>query len=285
MTCLFAFAPYDVYAAYDSQVKIGHALRGETGSLKGNKPGDQTGNEVCIEDWSYSVFSASGYHWKYVLRAKNHDLARAMAEQMKEICANEKIGYDQNDPDCTTLYDEAKKNDWNIAGIKKKCETTCSDAISVCLNAEGVKIAKRWNTSRMKQDLVKTGEFECFDTKEYTKSSKKLVTGDILLYPGRHAAVVVESDNPFTYRMTYKNRDGHTTKIEVEENTYVRLNPNNGSEPDNIRMDSDKDITDEVRVLRDHTFVGWKKTGRRTLTAFYKSERQKMKVVCEKVKI
>lgn len=285
MTAFFAFAPYVVYAAHDPHVKIGHALRGEKGSLKGNKPGDQTGNEICIEDWSYSVFSASGYHWKYVLRAKDHDLARAVAEHMKEICSNDKIGYDQNEPDCTTLYEEAKKNDWDISGIRKKCETTCSDAISVCLNAEGVKISKTWNTSRMKQDLEKTGEFECFDSKDYTKSSKKLVVGDILLYPGRHAAVVVESDNPFMYKLTYLNKKGKTVSIEIEENKYVQINPNNSSEVRRIKMNGDLDISDEEAALKNHTFAGWEKTGTRTLTACYKPMRQKMKLVTEKVKI
>ena len=112
--------PADVYAA-SPKVRIGHAVIGEKG-LKGNKPGDQKGNEVFVEDWSYSIFSSSGYHWVYVLRPKDHDLARAIAAHMVEICENKKIGYDQNTPDSGTLFDEAKKNDWDITRIKSGCD-------------------------------------------------------------------------------------------------------------------------------------------------------------------
>lgn len=284
VSMLCFYFPAGAYAESKVKVKIGHAVTGENG-LKGNKPGNQTGIETRTEDWSYSIIPSSGYHWKYVIRAKDHDLARAIAKHMKEICSNDKIGYDQNEPDCTTLYDEAKKKDWDITAVKKKCETTCSCAVSVCLNAEGVKVPKLWNTSNMKKDLMKTDLFECFETKDYTKSSKKLMTGDILIVPGKHTAVVIESDNPFTYKLTYLDEEGKTKVTEIEENKYVRINPNNSSEPTSLKMDSDKDITGEEAYLKDHVFKGWQKTGARSLTACYKPERQAMKVVTEKVKI
>lgn len=277
-------APAKVSAASSSKVKIGHAVSGEKG-LKGNKPGDQTGSEVRIEDWSYSIFGTSRSHWKYVLRAKDHDLARAIAKHMTEICDNEKIGYDQNDPDCITLYDEAKAKGWDIKAIKKKCETTCSDAVSVCLNAEGVKVPKRWNSSKMKKDLLETDLFECLDTKDYAQSSKKLVPGDILIAPGRHTAVVIESDNPFTYKLTYSNAGGETIDMRLEEGVYITINPNNSNEPSRVKMDSDIDMTNEKAVLAGHIFVGWEKTGTRTLTACYKPERQIMRIKTDKVKI
>lgn len=282
---LFSFCfPAGTYADSTAKVRIGHAVIGENG-LKGNKPGNQTGIETRTEDWSYSIIPTNGYHWKYVLRAKDHDLARAIARHMEEICSNNKIGYDQNEPDCTTLYDEAKKKNWDIPAIKTKCETTCSNAVSVCLNAEGIKMPKLWNSSNMKKDLMKTDLFECFETKDYTKSSKKLLTGDILVTPGKHTAVVIESDNPFMCKLTYIDEEGNTAVTEIEENKLVHINPNNSTETTSIKMNKDRDITDREAYLKEHIFTGWKKTGTRSLTACYKPERQEMRPVTEKVKI
>jgi len=276
--------PSGAYAESTPNVTIGHAVTGEKG-LKGNKTGNQTGAETRTEEWSYSMMPGSRYHWKYVLRAKDHDLARAIAKHMKEICANDRIGYDQNQPDSTSLYDEAEKKDWKISKIKKKCETTCSNAVSVCLNAEGVKVPKQWNSSNMKKDLMATDLFESFDSKDYTRSSKKLVTGDILVAPGKHTAVVIESDNPFMCKLTYMNEEGVSAVIEAEENHFIRLNPNNSTETTSIKLDKDKDITAEEAQLKDHVFIGWQKTGSRSLTACYRPERQAMRPAAEKKQI
>ena len=276
--------PADSFAA-GSAVRIGHAVHGERGGLKGNKAGDYKGREVYIEDWTYSVLSVSRYHWKYVFRAKDHDLARGIASNMKAICSNDKIGYDQKSPDCTSLYDKAEAKDWDISAINSWCETTCSNAVSVCLNAEGVDIPKSWNTSRMKKDLMATDLFECLDAKEYVKSSRKLVLGDILLNPGHHTAVVVESDNPFTYTLKYIDPDGKDVEKQIEENKYIRINPNNSSEPVRVKMDSDRELTKEDAALKDHELTGWEATGSGTYTARFRPERQQMKISGEKVKI
>lgn len=273
------------YAVSSSSVKIGHAVHGETGNLKGNKAGDYKGREVYIENWTYSAFSFSRYHWKYVLRAKDHDLARAIAANMKAVCKNNNIGYDQNSSDNATFYDAAKANGWDISGVSKKCETTCSNAISVCLNAEGVKMPRKWHTSRMKKSLMDTGMFDCFTDAAYVKSAAKLVPGDILLFPGRHTAVVVESDNPFTYKLSYKNAKGKSVSVQIEEDTDVRLNPNNGTEPMSIKMDSDKNLAEIHVSLTNHDLNGWTRTGDRDFTASYKPKRAQLKITAEKVKI
>ena len=290
LTALLVLASFSMlsdvsYAANSSGVKIGHAVYGESGRLKGNKAGDKNGREVFIENWTYSVLGMSRYHWKYVLRCKDHDIARNLAAHMKDICSNNKIGYDQRNSDCTTLYDEARANGWNIAGINNKCETTCSNAISVCLNAEGIEIPRNWNSGRMRRDLVETGMFECFKSDQYVKSAEKLVPGDILIKPGHHAAMVVESDNPFTYKLTYLNLDGKTVSARIEENEDVLINPNNSSKMVYIKMDSDKDLKDEEPSLRNYRFAGWKKTGPQAFMACYKAERQMLRLKTKKAKI
>lgn len=290
MAALLATASFPVlsgasYAVSSSSVKIGHAVHGETGNLKGNKAGDYKGREVYIENWTYSAFSFSRYHWKCVLRAKDHNLARAIAANMKAVCKNNNIGYDQNSSDNATFYDAAKANGWDIAGVSKKCETTCSNAVSVCLNAAGVRMPRKWHTSRMKKSLMDTGLFDCYTKAEYVKSANKLVPGDILLYPGRHTAVVVESDNPFTYKLSYKNQKGKSVNVQIEEDTDVLVNPNNRSEPLTIRMDSDKNLSEVEVSLKNHDPNGWTRTGERAFTACYKPKREQMKISAEKVKI
>ena len=273
------------FAVSSSRVKIGHAVHGETGNLKDNKAGDYKGREIYIENWSYSAFSFSRYHWKYVLRAKDHDLARAIAANMKAVCNNNNIGYDQNSSDNATFYDAAKANGWDIAGVRKKCETTCSNAVSVCLNAEGVKVPRKWNTSRMKKSLLNTGLFDCYTDAEFVKSATRLVPGDILLYPGRHTAVVVESDNPFTYKLSYKNSKGKSVSVQIEEDAEVRVNPNNGTGLMSIKMDGDKNLAEVQVSLKNHDMSGWTRTGNRDFTACYKPKRAQMKISAEKVKI
>lgn len=273
-----------VFAAA-SPVKIGHAVHGERGGLKGNKAGDYKGREVYTENWTYSMLGVSRYHWKYVFRAKDHELAKGIARNMKAICGNDKIGYDQELPDSTSLYDKAEAKDWDISAITSRCETTCSNAVSVCLNAEGVDIPKNWNTGKMKKDLMDTGMFECLSAKEYVKSSEKLVEGDILLNPGHHTAVVVESGNPFTYTLSYKRANGKTAKVYIEEGTYIQINPNNSTEPLRVVLDDNMELTEEDASLKDHEFAGWVRSDGNTYTARYKPKREQMRLSGEKVKI
>ena len=117
------------------------------------------------------------------------------------------------------------------------------------------------------------------------KSAAKLVPGDILLFPGRHTAVVVESDNPFTYKLSYKNAKGKSVSVQIEEDTDVRLNPNNGTEPMSIKMDSDKNLAEIHVSLTNHDLNGWTRTGDRDFTACYRPKRAQLKITAEKVKI
>ncbi len=281
----FSMLPAASYAKNPAGVRIGHAVYGERGSLKGNKAGDRKNREVFIEDWTYSILGGSRYHWKYVLRAKDHELARGIAANMKAICQNNNIGYDQNKPDCATLYDKASANGWDIAGISSKCETTCSNAISVCLNAEGVNVPRQWNTGRMRKDLMNTELFVCLSSKEYVRSYEKLVPGDILVKPDHHAAVVVESDNPFTYTLEYISPDGKKRTEEIKEDSDILINPNNSKNPYTIKMKSDIDLSGEKPELSNYELTGWTKTDSGCFMACYRPKEQTMKLKTEKKKL
>ena len=114
-------------------VKIGHASIDENGKARGGAAGDQTGREVCTRDW-YSK------NWNKVIRAKNSKIAEKIAKAMEAACANNNIGYDQNQR--TTLFVQAQAKKWDISKITTKCETDCSALVAVCVNAAGVSVSK-----------------------------------------------------------------------------------------------------------------------------------------------
>lgn len=174
-------------------VKIGQATCDERGKATGGKAGDQTGREVAISNWSYSKTPGAWNHWDKVLRAKDPKIAEKIAKSMKDACANDRIGYDLSSSDRGTLYDEAKRFGWDLSKIKVKCETSCVDLVSVCLNSAGIKTPKYWASKNVYKDLMATRKFECLVGKAYVASSDKLKPGDILNAPDApHTAMVVE---------------------------------------------------------------------------------------------
>ena len=104
-------------------VKIGHASCDEYSRASGGNAGDQTGREVCVRDWYNG-------NWNVVLRPKFSDVAEKMAVFCEAVCANPKVGYDQNQRN--TLRAAAMAAGWDGAKIATACETDCSAFMSVC---------------------------------------------------------------------------------------------------------------------------------------------------------
>lgn len=174
-------------------VKIGQAACNENGKAIGGKAGDQTGKEVALYNWTYSATKGSPYHWEYVFRAKDKEVAKKIAKSMREACANDHIGYDLDSHDRGTLFEEAKKVGWDISKVTKNCETSCVDLVSVCCRSAGIKTPKYWASVNVYKDLMATDKFKCFTSKEYVASSAKLEEGDILVSPNApHSAAVAE---------------------------------------------------------------------------------------------
>ena len=163
-------------------VKIGHASIDENGKARGGAAGDQTGREICTRDW-YSK------NWNKVIRAKDSKIAEKIAKAMEAACANNNIGYDQNQR--TTLYMQAKAKKWNLSKITAKCETDCSALVAVCVNAAGVSVSKDIYTGNESNALKATGKFEILTDSKYLTTDKNLKRGDILLNEGSHTAVVL----------------------------------------------------------------------------------------------
>ena len=175
-------------------VIIGSARSDERGKISGGAAGDQTGKEVSTQSW---YLHSKG--WR-VFRAIDAAVAEAIAVCMEAACANNCIGYDQNQRN--TLYNAVKTLGFDVRKLTKKVETDCSALIRVCLAFAGIMVAD-FNTSTEASVLLKSGAFVELTDSKYTKKSDYLRRGDILVTKtkGHTAAVLtsgpkVESDIP-----------------------------------------------------------------------------------------
>ena len=274
LICLFAglFCMNITVPAYaDSGVKIGQATNGEGGKLRGCKAGDQSGGEVSLSNWTYGRSSGSPFHWKYVFRAKDPEVARKLADSMKAAAANDHVGYDQNSPDRYSFYEEAQKLDWDIEAITTNCETTCASAVSVCCNAAGIPVPKLLYSEIVYKELMKTDAFDCLTDGMYTASSANLLPGDILCNPSTHTAMVVESPNPFIFEVNYNDEAGNDQTDYAEEGSTINLNLNNGTQAMSITADGKIDL-EEYNPDKDHyKFNGWEKVGENAYSAKFEA--------------
>ena len=168
-------------------VRIGHASIDERGKAKGGAAGDQTGKEVCIRTW-YSK------PWKVLLRAKDENVAERMAQACEAGCRNDNIGYDQNQRN--TLHTQAQKTGYDLSKVGK-CETDCSAFMTVCAIAAGVTALEYSGnaptTSTMRAKFTASGAFSALTASKYLTGTAYLKRGDILLAPGSHTAMVLDT--------------------------------------------------------------------------------------------
>lgn len=162
-------------------VTIGHASIDENKNIKGGAAGDQTAKEVCTRTW-YSK------PWTSVIRPKDSAKAEKIAKAMEQACANNKIGYDQNQR--TTLYTQAKAVNWDLSKVATACECDCSSLVAVCVNAAGITVSKDIYTGNEKTALANTGAFTVLTDSKYISKADYLKRGDILLGAG-HTAIVL----------------------------------------------------------------------------------------------
>ena len=168
-------------------IKIAHASIDERGKATGGAAGDQTGREVCIRDW----YTAS---WDVVLRPKTSTIAEKSAKFMEQVCANNAVGYDQWQRN--SLFEQAKKVNFDASKITVKCECDCSSLIHVAVIAAGVNVpygSNGFTTSTMTNKLVASGNYEKLTDSKYLTSDKYLKRGDILVNVGSHTVMVLEN--------------------------------------------------------------------------------------------
>ena len=168
-------------------IKIGHSAIDENGKIAGGSAGDQTGAEVCIRTWYNKG-------WNCVLRPKTAALAEKSAKAMEQACANNNIGYDQNQRN--TLHAQAKANDFDLSKITTKCESDCSSLVHVCAIAGGAHLvygSNGYTTRTMRAAFKASGDYEVLTESKFLNSDKYLMRGDILLKEGSHAAMALEN--------------------------------------------------------------------------------------------
>lgn len=168
-------------------IRIGHASLGESGKVRNGAAGDQTGKEVFIRNWYLH-----GKGW-VVLRCKDAEKREKIAKAMEKACANNQIGYDQNQRD--TLFNNVKNNGFDPSKTTKKVETDCSALVRVCVAyAYGKDVTGNFNTSSEASALVKSGLFTKYTESKYCTSSDYLMRGDILCTKTKGHTVIVLDD-------------------------------------------------------------------------------------------
>lgn len=170
-------------------VLIGQASKDENGRYANGSAGDQTGVEVYTCNW-YS----NG--WKYLIRPKSSSVAEKMAATMAAACANNNIGYDQNERNSILTY--AKNANFDMSKITTRCECDCTSLVSVCVIAAGGAESVMYSggnlayTGNLVSRCQSTGMFDVYTDSKYLNSSSYLKRGDILMSSG-HAIIVLGS--------------------------------------------------------------------------------------------
>lgn len=182
LICLSAFGLKELL--FTERLLIGEAAYGESGKYR-QKAGDASGREVRQRSWYRA-------NWQYVLRYKDRKKAKKHVQFIKQVAANDHIGYDQTDRN--TLYHACLKHQWQVDQIGL-CECDCSSLQTVAAIYAGVKYTYGKNaptTTTMVNALKKTGEFDVLTDSQYTQSCRHALTGDIYVAPGYHTFCVLE---------------------------------------------------------------------------------------------
>lgn len=224
-------------------VKIGHASIAEHGGTKNGQAGDQTGKEVCTRNW-YSK------PWQYMLRPTSPIVAEKSAKACEAGCANNRIGYDQNQRN--TLRTEARKVNFHLEAISTACETDCSAFMSVCAEAAGVDIpysgGNAPTTSTMVKAFTSTGQYKAYTDSKYLTSDKYLKRGDILVKPGSHTVMALSDGSGAVVQTSqYSTRD-FVKEVQAAIGAVVDGSPGPETQSKLITVSTQKNSTHPVVV-------------------------------------
>lgn len=156
-------------------IKFGSARNGENG-VRGNKPGDENGREVSIQE---AYWHRNGW---IVIRAKDPNVANGLAFCMAVACQVDSVGYDQDDR--YSIF-------WTGIHENVPTECDCSSLVAWCVNQCGIPVdASGFWTGNEIQRLRNTGAFDVFNC----GSLEELCTGDILVDGSEqcHTVIVTE---------------------------------------------------------------------------------------------
>lgn len=162
-------------------ILIGHASISEKGTINGAS-GDQTGKEVCTRAW-YSK------PWNVMLICTDKALASRAAQEMRNACANNNIGYGQNDR--RSAYDSAVKNGRTFKNAKGN--TDCSQLVAGCYILAGLSsLSPDCYTGNLRQALLNTGKFQAYTDSAHLNSDAYAEVGAVYLKEGSHVVMALE---------------------------------------------------------------------------------------------
>ena len=176
-------------------IKIAHASISENNDAGRNGKaiaGDQTGKEVCVRN-----YYTPSYGWGMVLRHPTEKIAYEAANIAQLLCASNKVGYDQTQRN--TLHDEMKKYNYSVSDYLsngRNTETDCSAFITLLFLCSGIKTLEYITnapTTLTMEKVFKAAGFEVLKQNKFLKSDQFLRKGDVLLTPGHHTAICIES--------------------------------------------------------------------------------------------
>lgn len=169
---------------------IAQASIGGNGQVYDPHPGNQTGGELNIKQWSSRP-------WKCVLRPKDPNMGIRLATLQRDACRNQNIGYDWARR--TTYFSKLRAANWNPSAIRDKCDTDCSALTCANIAAVGhLMNNSQWaslgqlSTHYMRSALTSRG-FLLLTESRYLTSDKYLLPGDVLLNDGKHTAVNLDA--------------------------------------------------------------------------------------------
>ena len=162
-----------------AKILFSHAASNENGQTAGGKAGDQTKNEVRIQEF----FEMD---WEYILRPLDPKVAEDIAKDAEIAANNENIGYDQ--PDRYSFYEQAKAHNYEFDKIDRPCNTDCSQMCTTLAIGNGVpRLSKYVWTANMVEAFQYTKAYEIIPY----QSKTQLRRGDFLLTVTRHHVVTV----------------------------------------------------------------------------------------------
>lgn len=198
-------------------VQIGNARINEYGTNEGGQLGDQNGKECMTEPW---YKPPKGW---YVLRAKDSNKRKKIAEDMKYICDNDNIGYSFWEH-CYGLYNESKRYGFNASKVTTPCDTNCVKAVIVCCKYAGINVPD-CNTGNQVEEFMKTGEFDLFTDSEHCDGTELLLTGDILVTRTKGHTAVVMGDGKTVEMIKWNCSTEYCGNYKVTGNAHLRLYP------------------------------------------------------------
>lgn len=168
---------------------------------------------------------------KYIVRAKDANIAHEIADAAYLMVINNCIGYDQYQRE--TLYVVAQAANWNAADIKTLCECDCSELAVVAINCA------------VKKALIKADTYSgniierCVDSALFKKMAIKKNTtikqGDIIVNPGHHVIIAIGTLETKPAASKPANVPAYAVgkTYTLRENMYVRKGP--GKDFDAVR--------------------------------------------------